>query len=155
MFTSIISEDPQEAALFQLDGSADVQATACAILADELRGEAQQAKASASGDPEDDTIQFSLTDAKRVFGFKSTKELTCFLDRHPEVKQDRPLTKTGKKHSRRRNVSLLDLARAISRDDKIISDPARRARMEARLKKAQLGKELEDQALAYITGETK
>jgi hypothetical protein len=97
----------------------------------------------------------ALTEATRVFGFKTLKELGGFLDRHPEVKQDRPRTKTGKKHPRRRNVSLVDLACAISKDDKIVSDPMRKARMERRLKEAQLDKELESQALAYITGKTK
>jgi hypothetical protein len=100
-------------------------------------------------------VTIALIEATRVFGFKTPKELSCFLDRHPEVKQDRPRTKTGKPHLRRRNVGLLDLAHAISKDDKIISDPMRRARMEARLKKARLDKELEGRVLAYITGKTK
>ena len=44
-----------------------------------------------------------LTKAQKVFGFKTPKEFTCFLDRHPEVGQDKPLTKKGEPNQRRRN----------------------------------------------------
>lgn len=90
------------------------------------------------GEQDEHDEQVLLTVAERRFGFKPSKALPCLLDRHPGVKTGRPLTKTGKPHPRRRTVSVLGLARAISKDDKIISDPARRARMEGRLKKAQL-----------------
>jgi hypothetical protein len=92
----------------------------------------------------------SLAEAKRIFGFRTPKELDWFLKKHPEVQQDRPLTKAGTPHKRRRTVSVLGLSRAIAQDDKILSDPARRRRMESRLHKASLGKRLEDEALAYL-----
>lgn len=93
-----------------------------------------------------------LSEARKLFGFKSNKELMCFLERYPDVKQDRPLAKNGKPHSRRRNVSVLGLVRAISQDDKILSDPARKKRMETRLKRATFKKETEDEALRILTG---
>jgi hypothetical protein len=93
-----------------------------------------------------------LTKAQHVFGFKSTKELTCFLERNPDVKQDRPKTKDGKPNQRRRLIDVLSLSRAISRDDTILSDPARKRKMEARLKNAKLNKELENQAIGYLFG---
>ena len=102
-----------------------------------------------------DREMMPLKMATKLFGFESGKTLTCFLDRHPEVEQDRPLTRAGKPHQRRRRVDVLALCKAISRTDAIISDPERRARMESRLKKAQLNKELEAKALAYLTGKAK
>ncbi|MGA2059999.1 MAG: hypothetical protein ABSG67_05920 [Thermoguttaceae bacterium] len=93
-----------------------------------------------------------LTKAQNIFGFKSPKALTCFLDRHPNVGQDKPLTKAGKPNKRRRQIDVLALCEAISRDDAIMSDPARRAKMEARLKKAELNKKLEESAMAFIHG---
>lgn len=92
----------------------------------------------------------SLSQAARVFAFGTPKELIGFLDRHPKVNQGRPLTKTGKPHPRRRTVDVLDLVRAISRDDAIMSDPARIATMKARLERAEMAKELEDSALAMF-----
>ena len=96
-----------------------------------------------------------LTKAQSIFGFTSRKALACFLDRHPEVGQDKPLTKAGTPNQRRRRVDVLALCEAISRTDAIMSDPVRRAKMESRLQKAQLNKELEANALAYLTGKAK
>jgi hypothetical protein len=95
---------------------------------------------------------FLLSKAQTIFGFKSLKELSCFLDRNPDVEQHRPLTKNGKPHQRRRLIDVISLSRAVSRDDKILSDPVRKGRMEARLKRAQLGKEMEARALDFILG---
>ncbi len=104
--------------------------------------------------PSDPAKMLLLSKATTLFGFKWSKELTCFLDRHPEVVQDRPLTKRGTAHLRRRRVDVLALVKAVSRDDAIMSDPARKARMESRLQRAQLSKELEEKAIAFIAGET-
>lgn len=95
---------------------------------------------------------FLLSEAKRIFGFRTVKTLDCFLENHPEVKQSRPLTKAGTPHKRQRTVSVVGLSRAISQDDKILSDPVRKQRIKARLHKAKLYKQLEEVTLAYITG---
>ena len=132
IFATVLAERVQAAARF---------------LAEELEAN--------GGSPDGGDKMLLLTEAKRVFGFKSTKELDCFLENHPEVKQDRPLTKGGTPHSRRRIISVLGLCRAISQDDKILSDPARKHRMETRLHKAGLHKRLEEEALAFFTGENR
>jgi hypothetical protein len=49
LFKSPVSEDPKEAALWRLDVSADVQATACKILAEELCAELRQARRTTAG----------------------------------------------------------------------------------------------------------
>jgi hypothetical protein len=91
-----------------------------------------------------------LTKASNMFGFGTTKEFDCFLSRHPNVRQDRPPTEKGLPHQRRRRVDLVDLVQAISRDDAIMSDPGRRARMQSRIQKAELDKALESETMAYL-----
>ncbi len=125
-------------------------AAACGPIANAIEAEVARIEKTLTADK--DRRMMLLTKAQNIFGFKSPKELTCFLDRHPEVGQDRPLTKKCEPNQRRRRVDALALCEAISRDDVIMSDPARKARMEARLKKAELGKELESQALNFVTG---
>jgi hypothetical protein len=104
------------------------------------------------GEENDPTRMLLLTKAQGVFGFQTAKELTCFLDRHPEVRQGQPRKKDGTPHKRKRLVDALGLSKAISRDDAIMSDPRRRARMQSRIQRAQFSKGLEAEALAYILG---
>ena len=126
-----------------------------AVFAHDLRWLEQaleRARSAVSPDDNDPARMMLLTKAQGVFGFKSAKELTCFLDHHPEVGQGRPRKKDGTPHKRKRLVDALALSRAISRDDAIMSDPVRRSRMQSRLQRAQLSKELEASAIAFITG---
>ena len=104
-------------------------------------------EAGGTGDAE----QYVLVSvARRILGFRSQKELDGFLARHPEVEQDRPKTKDGRPHGRRRIISILQLVRAVSRDDAIMSDPKRRAIMQSRIQKAHLCQEAETQAIKLI-----
>jgi hypothetical protein len=89
-------------------------------------------------------------EVRDVFGFKTQKQLDCFLERHAEVKQMRPLTRGGTENQRRRMIDVLGMVRAISTDTAIMGDSRRRARMEARLKAAQLTQQLEAEALAMF-----
>jgi len=147
-------DTPEELDLIKLDGLADIQATACDIMAEHLSQVLERANAKIGGQRERGE-GFLLKKATTTFGFKTAKELRCFLDRHPEVETWRPPTKTGKPNPRRCLVSVVQLARAVSRDDTIMSDPARKARMQSRLQQARLAKDLEDKAVAYIKGANK
>ena len=97
------------------------------VPAEKTQAEGAKPKDEAANNPNGPRGMMPLTEAAETFGFK-TKQLSHFLDLHPEVKQDRPRTKTGKPHERRRLVDIVGLAKAVSGDAAIMRDPVRKAR---------------------------
>jgi hypothetical protein len=85
-----------------------------------------------------------------VFGL-GAKEFRCFLKRH-DIPRQRPLAKSGKPHPRRLLVDVARATTAIFNDARLSRNPTRIGRIRACLQRAELDKQLEDAAMAYLTG---
>jgi hypothetical protein len=95
----------------------------------------------------------SFTGVNKIFAFKSPKSLSCFLDRHPDIKTRRPISpKTGKEHPKRNEIDVVSFLEAVKRDDLYANNPERQKRINNNLQKIGIEKKLLGEAEKMILG---
>ncbi len=91
------------------------------------------------------------TRVAKTFGL-SNRQVERFLERHKEVGTKRPLSKSGKMHSRRLLIDIIAFTKAIQNDDLIANSKATGKRIEQNLQRLNLIKETENAVMQYISG---
>lgn len=87
----------------------------------------------------------------KLFGLTG-REIDRFLERHPKIRNERPITKAGKPDPHRLMINVLDFSRALSEDDLRANCKKTNKQIMNNLKKIELSKDIENIALEMLGG---